>query len=228
MIDLWHLTNLNWMSHLAGPTAENLRQSAECRNFAVGEQVFGPDSAPDVVFVLESGMVRIYRVSAAAEEVTFGYIQPGEIFGESALFHAQPRESQAVAVEPAVVLILKRDAFLAVMREAPAIGFSVSMQIEGRFKSIETRVEDLVFRSAHNRLAHILLQLARQFGRKEGTRTVLPMQLTHNDLATLIGTSRPTVSLAIAYLEQQKWIARRGRYISIENMDALSQAIAQL
>jgi DNA-binding GntR family transcriptional regulator len=54
------------------------------------------------------------------------------------------------------------------------------------------------------------------------------MQLTHNDLATLIGTSRPTVSLAIAHLEQQKLIARRGRYISIENMDALSQAIAQL
>ena len=89
-------------------------------------------------------------------------------------------------------------------------------------------MEDLVFHNARNRLARILLQLAQQFGKAEGDRTVLPLQLTHQDLATLIGTTRPTASLAINDLEHAELIGRQGRFISIESIETLANAVETL
>jgi len=228
MIDLWHLEKIDWLSQLSAESTGLLKQDAVIRSFAKGEQVFGPHSSPEELFVLETGLIRIFRESADAQEVTFGFIRPGEIFGESVLFGGQSRESQAVAVEPSDVLVCSREVFLQAMTATPIMGFAIAKQIEGRFRNIETRVEDLVFRSARNRLAHILLQLADQFGRNEDGATVLPMQLTHKDLATLIGTSRPTVSLAINDLEKAELIGREGRLIRIANTDDLARAIDRL
>jgi CRP/FNR family cyclic AMP-dependent transcriptional regulator len=228
MIDLWHLTDIDWLARLSPESAEELQQSAELKSFPPGSHIFGPDPSPSEVFILESGLIRIYRESPDAVEVTFGYIKPGEIFGESVLFGNQPRESKAVAAQLSKVIVLSRNAFLKSMQNTPQMGYTVAMQIEGRFKNIETRVEDLVFRNAQNRLACILLQLAQQFGQQEGDQIVLPMQLTHKELATLIGTSRPTVSLAINGLEEAKLIGKQGRHICINSIDSLANAIDQL
>lgn len=227
MLELWHLTDIDWLSQLSPEAADELRRAAELQSFRRGADVFVPDRNPDKVFILESGLIRIYRESADAEEVTFGYIRPGEIFGESALFGGQPRESRAMAAEDSDVIALGREQFLKAMRSTPQMGYTVAKQIDGRFKNIETRVEDLVFRNARNRLARIFLQLAGQFGQQEGKRVVLPVQLTHKDLATLIGTSRPTVSIAFSDLENEELVSRHGRYISID-CDALARAIEQL
>ena len=228
MIDLWHLTDIDWLSDLSADHAAQLRQSANLQSFAAGEQVFRPDRSPDKVFVLESGLIRVFRESPDAEEVTFGFIKPGEIFGESVLFRNQARESQAVAVEPSAVLALNRDAFKAIMKKNPRICCSLVRQIEGRFRDIETRVEDLVFRNERNRLAHILLQLAEKFGSDEHGKIILPVQLTHKDLAALIGASRPTVSLAISELQESALIGRQGKHICIADVDRLKQALERL
>jgi CRP-like cAMP-binding protein len=228
MIDLWHLTDIDWLGGISAEHAEQLRRTARLQAFAAGERVFGPAPAPDDVYVLETGLIRTYRESREAEEVTFGFVRAGEIFGESVLFKNQPRQSQAMAVEPSTVLVLNRDKFKEIMRQNPRICCSLVRQIEGRFRDIETRVEDLVFRNARNRLARVLLQLARQFGRAENGQIVLPVQLTQKDLAALIGTSRPTVSLALKELEKSALIGRRGRHICIADTARLEKELDQL
>lgn len=225
MIDLWHLTQIDWLRTLATDVTESLRQSASLCYLQKGDSVFSPVRKPDDVYILESGLVRIYRESADATEVTFGFIRSGEIFGECALFDDLPRESHAVAMEDSVALRLSRDTFAAVMRSVPYVGYEVAKQIEGRFKNIESRVEDLVFRNVHERLAHILVQLGRQYGRAELGQIVLPMQLTQKDLATLIGASRPTVSLALQVLQAAGHIQKQRGRIRISDLARLQAVV---
>ena len=103
--------------------------------------VFEPRANPNNVFLLETGLIRIYRESRQAEEFTFGFIRPGEVFGECAMFPNAQRESFAVAVEPSEVLIIDRKSFSKALLESPPMFFSVAKQMEGRFKDIESRVE---------------------------------------------------------------------------------------
>jgi CRP-like cAMP-binding protein len=225
MIEFWHLQNVDWLRELSPEVADGLREAAELTHYPQGALIFKPAIDPEYVFLLESGLVRIYRESEQAEQVTFGYVQPGEVFGECAVFQDRPRESFAAAHEPSDVLRLSRQRFKDAIQSRPSIMFAVAKQIEGRFKNVESRVEDLVFRDARSRLAHVILNLSEEFGHDEGERTILRIQLTHAELATLIGTSRPTVSIALGELEDEGVLTRADRYIGITNREAL-QAIA--
>jgi len=226
MIEFWHLQNVDWLHELPQDAADELRQTAELTRYPQGALIFQPAIAPEHVYLLEFGLVRIFRESERAEQVTFGYVHPGEVFGECAVFHDKPRESFAAAHESSTVLKLSRPQFKTAIQSRPSIMFAVAKQIEGRFKNVESRVEDLVFRDARSRLAHVILDLSEEFGHADGERTILRIRLTHAELATLIGTSRPTVSIALGELEDEGVLTREDQYIAITNREALHE-IAQ-
>lgn len=201
MIELWHINSVDWLNELPSPSVDALRTGASISNFE-------PAVEPQDVFILETGLVRMYRSCARGEEVTFGYIQPGEVIGELAAFSSKPRESFAIAVERSTAIKIQKQVFAEAIQSRSSIVFLVAAQIEDRFKQIESRVEDLVFRSARSRLAQVILQLAEDFGEKTGDRWVIAIRLTHIELVTLVGASRPTVSIALGELEDDELITR--------------------
>lgn len=223
MIDLWHLNNIDWLRELPIDNARSLRAASAIFAVSPGKTVFEPMRDPDSVFILETGLVRMFRTSAHGEEVTFGYVRPGEVFGELAAFADKPRESYAIAVEQSTVLKIERRAFAKAIKTCGPAAFSIAAQMGDRFKKIESRVEDLVFRSARSRLAHIILQLSEDFGTGTEERLLIDMRLTHAELATLAGTSRPTVSIALGEFEDEELITRSEGKIIILNKGKLQK-----
>jgi len=96
MIDFWHLQNVDWLRELSPEVADGLRSEAELTDYPQGALIFKPAIDPGYVYLLESGLVRIYRESEHAEQVTFGYVQPGEVFGECAVKGKFCRRSRTV------------------------------------------------------------------------------------------------------------------------------------
>ena len=225
MVEVWHLKNIDWLKDLPEHVLARLTAGAELTDHAAGAVIFTPRPAPDDVFVLVSGLVRIYRTSPRGEEVTFGYIHPGEAFGELAAFSEGPRESFAAAVEPSQVMRVRRDDFVTAIQTKSSVVFSIARQIEGRFKQIESRVEDLAFKSVRSRVAHMLLQLAGEFGDGAPAPTI-GLRLTHADLAMLIGASRPTVSIALGELEDAGVVGRSNGLFVVTDPEQLQTLAA--
>jgi len=100
MIDLWHLEKIHWLRDQPEAISVGLRKAAEIKHYHRGTLIFEPRVDPAHVYLLESGLIRIYHESRQAEEFTFGFIRPGEVFGECVVFLNSQRESYAVAVEP--------------------------------------------------------------------------------------------------------------------------------
>lgn len=221
MNEIWHLKGIDWLASLPADDSSQLLRAATASEFAAGDIVFEPDSNPKFVYILQSGLVRTYRVSTRGEEVTFGYIRSGEVFGELAALSDKPRESFAVAVEPSRVIKIDRGTFRAVLSASPQTVLSVATQIEDRFKEIESRVEDLVFRSARSRLARVLLRLGDEFGEGDDSAVRIGLRATHAELATLAGTSRPTVSITLGEFEADGIIVRDDGHIRILDAAAL-------
>lgn len=195
-----------------------LRRAASGRTFPPGSTIFAPNKAPEGVFILESGLARIFRVGDSGHEFTLGFIHPGEVFGELSAFDGgSPRESFAEAVESCSVLRIPRGDFVKALRASSSVAFEVATQIGGRFRRIEARVEDLVFRSARSRLARILVQLSDDFGEDRGDGILIDVRLTHEELSKLVGSTRPTVSIAIGELEDGGLITRdHGRFLVLQ------------
>jgi CRP-like cAMP-binding protein len=188
--------------------------------------VFAPTAHPHSVYLLETGRVRIYRVSESGTETTLGYVQPGEVFGEFAALGDYPRESYAEAAERCLVWKIPREHFQPLVESRPDLGTAISKQIGTRLKRIESRVEDLVFRDAHTRVVIALLELGDRFGHDDGAgRIRIGVQITQAELATLVGATRQTVNASLKELSRVGLLKRDRRRLVLTEPDKLREAL---
>jgi CRP/FNR family cyclic AMP-dependent transcriptional regulator len=166
-------------------------------------------------------------VTPTGAEFTLRYVQPGEVFGHIAVMSGKPRETFAQAKIASKVLHLPRAAFLAVLRAHNSVLYSVTKRIARRFVDLQSHAEDLIFLDARTRLARLLLRLAGEHGYRSGQSLTIGLPLTHEEVATLIGTSRQTASLYLGELTKAGLVARRGRQVVLPDPGAL-EAIASL
>jgi CRP-like cAMP-binding protein len=221
MSDFWHLHGLDWLSPLSETETARLSGHSSSHEYGRGETIFSPNPQPQSVYLLERGLVRIYRLSRDGDEATLGYVRPGEIFGELGLLASQPRESFAQAVRPSRVWRVPGEEMLRVINAHPRIALSITAQVGNRFKRIENRVENLVFRNLRSRIAHILLELAQDFGKPEDGGTLVDIPLSQGDVATLVGATRQSVNLCLGELREAKLVSYRSRRFLLHDPAAL-------
>jgi CRP-like cAMP-binding protein len=227
MTDFWHLHHINWLSELSQSEGEMLRRESSIRSYAPREMIFAPTRDPGYVHILEDGLVRIYRQSKSGAEVTLGHVSPGEVFGVLPALISDGRESFAEAVKPSVVRKIPRRVFRRLLDARPTLMFEVTKQIGTRLKRISSRVEQLIFCNVRTRAARVLLELTRDFGRREDSRIVIDVPLTQGEFATLIGTLRQTVNPSLREFKRKGWIGHENRRFAVYNAKELGR-IAQI
>ncbi len=220
--DHWHLRGLNWLSSLAPAQAAAVRRTSKVREYRPREAVFHPVRDPRYVYLLEEGLVRIFRVSPSGDELTIGYVRPGEIFGEVSVITEGPRESFAQAARRSRILEIPKDAFLGAVKSTRPL-YEVTKRIGLRLIRWQSRAEDLVFCDARTRLARLLLRLADEFGRRRDHALDVGLPLTEQEIASLIGTTRQTVSVALGEMIRGGLVARRARELVVADPRALRE-----
>ena len=220
------MRNVTWLAQMDEQEIAELEHGAVTRRCARGEMVFAPTPRPHSVYLLESGLVRIYRLSEGGGETSFGYVAPGEVFGELSAFGDYPRESFAQAVRGSVVWKIPHENFRKVLAARSALALQVTRQIGGRLKRIETRVEDLVFRNVRTRVARMLGELAEDFGQNENGHRVIDIPITQSELATLVGATRQTVNQTLRELSDEGLIGRDNRRIVLLRPELLHRLVS--
>jgi len=224
MSDFWHLHGLDWLGELSKAETQRILGASSSRDHARAETVFEPALHPHSVYLLERGLVRIYRLSALGDEATLGYVRPGEVFGELSAFSDQPRESFATAVRASRVWRIPRAELRRVLDRHPRMALSVTVQIANRFKRIESRVENLIFRNLRSRIAHVLQELAEDFGQDEAGGRLIDLPLSQQDIATLVGATRQSVNGCLRELRDSALVSYRGRRFTLPDLAALRRA----
>lgn len=223
--DVWHLQDLDWLAELSGEEREGLRARSIQRRYEAGEIVFMPVPNPESVYLLEEGLVRIYRLSEEGLETTLGYVKPGEVFGELTVFGDFPRESFAQAAEASRVWKIPRQAFQPFVESRPGMVLAITKQIGKRLKRIESRVENLVFRDVPTRVMLALLELVDHFGVERDDGSVeIAIHITQAELATLVGSSRQTVNTTLGELEDRGLIGSDRHHLVVLKPAELQRA----
>lgn len=217
MDDVWYLKEIDWLGELEAEDWQRLRSQATRHVYEAGQTIFLP--TPDVrsVYLLEEGRVRIYRLSRTGDEVTFGYIAPGEVFGELAGFGEHERKSFALAQTDCAAWKIPVKLFREWVQTRPNLVLEVTRQIGERMRRVEARVEDLVFRNVRARLASVLLELAGDFGAAAGEGHKIDLRLSQEEIANLIGASRQSVNVALARLRDEGLVLHRDGHLVLSD-----------
>lgn len=163
-----------------------------------------PGDRADNIYFVRSGRIKIVRSNAAGDEVIVGIRTAGDIFGELSWLAVDGdgrRKSSAVAIEPALIDAIAADDFAATLRADGEIARAFARGVTRRLAATEQELTELAGKSVPGRLVDVLGRLASSHGIQEPDGTLrIGMNLTHKDLADLIGTSRETLTKELAVL----------------------------
>ncbi len=193
---------------------ETLGRSLGKRTFDKGMIIFHRESPGQTLYIIESGLVRIFSLSESGQEIMVNLYGPGELFGEMAVLDASPRSAGALCMERTVTYTLHRDLFLEYLERNPALAQGVIELLSERLRYTTYYVESLAFLDVHGRVAAKLLELGERFGDKE-RGAGLDLRLTQGELATWVAASRESVNKVLSQFRDQGLIAVDGQEITI-------------
>jgi CRP/FNR family transcriptional regulator, cyclic AMP receptor protein len=105
------------------------------------------------------------------------------------------------------------------------LSMQLSMQSAKHLPFFLRRVESLLLTSQYEKTVALLLHLEEEFGKRAGTRSVITLPLTHQDIASLLGISRERASVQMEALTKKKLIKREGTFVAIENREELEEEL---
>lgn len=171
-------------------------------DYAAKEIVFSEGDLGDAIYLLKRGHVRLYRSTEDGKELTLTILGPGDVFGEFALFKESLRQTFAEALDAAHICAASVEDFTKLMGHHPKLTMMVAGEMARRRHEAETRIAGLAYGSVRIRLLHALRHLAREHGESLETGEVrIPVRLSHQELAQLIGTSRETCTIEIGKMQ---------------------------
>jgi CRP/FNR family transcriptional regulator len=171
---------------------------------ARGGLAYAPGDRADAVYFVRGGRIKIVRTNAAGGEVIVGIRTEGDIFGELtwlADIDNRLRKTSAVAIEASSVDRVAADDFSELLHADGEVARAFARGVTRRLAATEQELTELTGKSVPGRLIDVLGRLALSHGIEEPDGSLrIGMNLTHKDLADLIGTSRETLTKELAVL----------------------------
>ncbi len=189
-----------------------------------GEILFGPEEISERLFIVKEGRIRLYKTDHEGNEITISLMDRGKLFGEMALTAQQLRAVYAQATEPSLLISLRSNNVKRLVRSNPEVGLRLIERLSERVRLLENRLEDVSFKEMPGRLASVILQLLESEGvqtEEEGYR--IPTRYSHEQLATMVGANRVSVTRAFGRLREAGIVEYRDSLIHIKDIEALGR-----
>ncbi len=203
-----------------------IRQAGSTVHYPKGHTIFAAGDFADRVYLIESGWVKIYRLSTDGRRVTVGSIRsPGELMGLAETLWGGERTCFAGAINNVSLVVLRKNKFEELMATHPFLAIKIAKLLGARMREAEAIIHEMVSWQAPGRLALTLLKIGERCGIETKGGIKLGLPLTHEELASMVGTSRQTVTSLLNTFKQEKSIIYEGREIKIVNPDKLAKWI---
>lgn len=223
---IWHFEQTALFRGL--PTADLTLIANVCsdRIYARDEVILDPGDPADAIFIVNRGCVRLSLLNGMGREKIVSLLQTGGVFGEEILGSEPTGQIQAVAHVESWVSILSRAQFLKLVSQRPILALNWIAIITGKLVESREDIRSLSFLDTETRVAQLLIELSRLHGKWIATskRMIkLKIDLSHEQLAKLIGGNRPHISTIMSKFKKKGWIGYQGRRLLIDP-EGLSQA----
>lgn len=189
-------------------------------------EVWRVGDVADHLYFVRSGVVRVGRQLDDTHEITYAFHGKGDIFGEVGCLAAVQdapavRHSDAFAHEELALYALPAHELRGLLEQSAEVGIQLAALVADRRRRVEDRLGLVPFRSVPSRVAIALLDLAAHFGVRDSRGIIVNLRLTHRELASLVGSTRETVSAELSRLRRAHVLAVESKRVVLLDLDAL-------
>ncbi len=204
-------------SGLSEDHLNQIRRIAVDKFYDKGKTVFSEGDECNGFYVVADGRVKIYKVSMEGKEQIFHIYGPGNPFGEVPVFSGQKFPANAQTLFKSHLLFFPKASFVDLISNNPSLSLNMLAALSMRLREFTVQIENLSLKEVPGRLAGYLVYLAE----KQGHKDHVMLNISKEQLASLLGTIPETLSRVFARMSSQELIEVKGRIIKLSNFERI-------
>ena len=205
--------------------ADNSRE----RSYKTGITVVSQEEPGETFYVILHGTVRICTPLPDGNQVFLALLGTGDTVGEMSLIDRKGRSADVVTQEPTSLLTIGRTAFDELMTNGSTFPRNLMRILARRLRLANVRLQAKCTLDVLGMVAFQIIEFADLYGEKKPSgRIDIPIRLTQQDIADLVGASRERVNQVMVFYRSKNYIAVDSRYrISVLDMEGLRKHLLQ-
>jgi CRP-like cAMP-binding protein len=216
---------------LEGLSAQDLQRdcpTATLYSFRHASAIYHQGKRCDDLFCLLDGQIKLARVNREGRELTTALMTSGEFFGP-ALGAQGVRQALETATARGSVTVWRVAAkeFHRLLLNQPVLGSRMVEALARRQRQMERRLECFAFKRAEARLAETLRELSGAFEPRCEHGFGTHIRLTQQELADLVGATRPVVSTILNRLRKQGVLGYSREYLCVRSIETIEHLIGE-
>ncbi|MBI2477543.1 MAG: Crp/Fnr family transcriptional regulator [Planctomycetia bacterium] len=222
------VSHLKSCAAFAGASTTDIRHLAsgsKLRSFATKATIYVPSDTVDALYLLVEGRVAVGQVSPLGKRSWLTFVSVGQLFGEQSLLGWPRREQIAVSFEPSRLLAIPSSNARRVMSESTQFAGAMMQVVGERLAWTSRRWSTQFYLSTRERIIHVLLDLAEQYGTCSDNGTHLRIEMSHDDLAGFVGSTRESVSVELGKLRAAGLISTTRRRFVLRDVRHLAKLV---
>jgi CRP/FNR family cyclic AMP-dependent transcriptional regulator len=216
-----HLSLIDILRDLELPVLQWLATHTTMITARRGQLIYTPGETREALFLLKTGSVRLYRLTADGKKLILSTLGPHTVFGDMPLAGQQMYGAYAEALSDSTICVLGRADLEKLIETRPLVAVRLLEIVGQRLVDAEAVIEEFAFRSVPARLAALLIRLSRRDGVDEVRGH------SHQDLAEMIGTYRETVTATLDDFKRRGLVAVSRRHIQILDRRGLERVASR-
>ena len=176
------------------------------RSFQRGEYLFREGDPADTVFALARGRVKVVKAAPGGREMILEVFGPGDPVGMVAVLREMEFPAAAVAMEETEVLAMSSRGFYRALERVPGMARWLLLGLTERLVALTRRLADLQGGSVEYRMARLFLTLADRLGRREKGASIVPLHLTRQEIAGMVGTTVETAIRVMSRWQKERLV----------------------
>lgn len=180
---------------------------AKARRIPKGEAVFEQGQPARAFYVLLDGRLKVVQVTPEGEQMVVRFVVPGEVYGVAVALRRPDYPGTATAVVDSLTLVWESRHWEELCRRAPMLPMNTLHTVGQRLQEAHIRLREMSTEEVERRVAHALLRLIDQSGRKTADGVLIDFPITRQDIADMTGTTLHTVSRILSAWETEGLVA---------------------
>jgi CRP-like cAMP-binding protein len=193
----------NLLTRLSDKARARVQAAGRPRALERGETLFRQGDPHTGIFLIETGLIRVFYTAPSAREITLAYWYPGNFVGGPEVFGGGTHVWSGVAVRRSSVLTLGGGDLKRLIGELPELGIGIIEGLVFKGKCYSALAQMLGTRSVTERLSMLLQSLCQLYGIEETDGIFIGAAFTHEDLAHMVGATRQWVTMTLKRFQQQ-------------------------
>lgn len=211
------IRDLGLFRSLGEADLDALLATARVRRIAEGGTVFEQGAVAAAFFVLLDGRLKAVQTTPDGRQVVVRHLDPGDLFGIAMAMRRPDYPATAVAVVDSLVLGWAASEWDGFVGRNPAVALNALQTVGERLQDATTRIRELSTEEVERRIAHAVLRLIAQAGRKTEEGILIDFPITRQELAEMTGSTLHTVSRTLSAWEDQGLVTNGRRKIVVRD-----------